>query len=125
MPGASVARRRPGLEILVHLDGDGQSSQRASTEDRDANFHILWPGPQAVPEEAPRSGLVCATDPSAKFRAPPHPECSLMSDRRGFRLDLPVYALLAAGFLSALSVFSYDPADPPATAIYPPRQAPR
>jgi S-DNA-T family DNA segregation ATPase FtsK/SpoIIIE len=43
-----------------------------------------------------------------------------MPDRRSLRLDLFVCALFIVGLLVALSVFSYDPADPPAMSIYPP-----
>ena len=43
-----------------------------------------------------------------------------MPDRRSLRLDLSVCALFIVGLLVALSVFSYDAADPPATSVYPP-----
>jgi S-DNA-T family DNA segregation ATPase FtsK/SpoIIIE len=42
-----------------------------------------------------------------------------MADRRSFQLDLLAGGLLVAGLLAALSVFSYEPADPPAVAVYP------
>src|SRR5437588_4299987 len=41
-----------------------------------------------------------------------------------WRLDLAALVLLLAGLLVALSVFSYDPADPPAPAVYPARLRP-
>ena len=47
-----------------------------------------------------------------------------MSDRQTSRLDLAAVALLLAGLLVALCVFSYDPADPPGTSVYPPRERP-
>src|SRR5437660_1046810 len=43
-----------------------------------------------------------------------------MADRRSLRLDLAIFVLFFAGLLVAISVFSYDPADPPSTAVYPP-----
>ena len=43
-----------------------------------------------------------------------------MPDRRSLRLDLFVCALFIVGLLVALSVFSYDAADPPSTSVYPP-----
>jgi S-DNA-T family DNA segregation ATPase FtsK/SpoIIIE len=42
-----------------------------------------------------------------------------VADRRAFPLDLVACALLLAGLLVALSVFSYDAADPPGTSVYP------
>jgi DNA segregation ATPase FtsK/SpoIIIE, S-DNA-T family len=42
-----------------------------------------------------------------------------MPDRRSMRVDLFVCALFIVGLLVALSVFSYDAADPPSTSIYP------
>ena len=44
-----------------------------------------------------------------------------MADRRS-RLDFAAYGLLVAGLVVALSVFSYDPADPPGGAVYPPHE---
>jgi S-DNA-T family DNA segregation ATPase FtsK/SpoIIIE len=44
--------------------------------------------------------------------------------RPRWRLDLTATVLLLAGLLAALAVFSYDPADPPSTAIYPPNERP-
>jgi S-DNA-T family DNA segregation ATPase FtsK/SpoIIIE len=44
--------------------------------------------------------------------------------RRFSRLDLMAGGLLLAGLLAALSVFSYDPADGPNPAIYPPHSSP-
>jgi S-DNA-T family DNA segregation ATPase FtsK/SpoIIIE len=38
---------------------------------------------------------------------------------RGWKLDLVACGLLLGGLLVALSLFSYDPADPPGTRIYP------
>src|SRR5205823_3068470 len=45
--------------------------------------------------------------------------------RRGLKFDLAVSTLLLAGLLVALSVFSYDPADPPGTSVYPVNLSPR
>jgi S-DNA-T family DNA segregation ATPase FtsK/SpoIIIE len=42
-----------------------------------------------------------------------------MPDRRRLRLDLIACGLLFAGLLVALSVFSFDPADPPGTSVHP------
>jgi S-DNA-T family DNA segregation ATPase FtsK/SpoIIIE len=39
--------------------------------------------------------------------------------RRSLRIDLAAFALLAAGLLVSVSVFSYDPADPPGATVYP------
>jgi S-DNA-T family DNA segregation ATPase FtsK/SpoIIIE len=47
-----------------------------------------------------------------------------MANRRGWRLDLAAWGLLFIGLLAALSVFSYDAADPPSTSVFPPRRAP-
>ncbi|HXG10764.1 MAG TPA: DNA translocase FtsK [Gemmataceae bacterium] len=47
-----------------------------------------------------------------------------MTDRQHLRLDLAACTLLLAGLLVALCVFSYDPADPPGTTVYPPRPTP-
>jgi S-DNA-T family DNA segregation ATPase FtsK/SpoIIIE len=47
-----------------------------------------------------------------------------MADRRSFRPDLAAWGLLLAGLLVAGSVFSYDPADPPAATVFPPRPEP-
>ncbi|HEV3081047.1 MAG TPA: DNA translocase FtsK 4TM domain-containing protein [Gemmataceae bacterium] len=44
-----------------------------------------------------------------------------MADRRS-RLDFAAYGLLVAGLVVALSVFSYDPADPPGAAVFPPHE---
>jgi S-DNA-T family DNA segregation ATPase FtsK/SpoIIIE len=41
------------------------------------------------------------------------------------RLDIAAGTFLLLGFLAALSVFSYDPADPPSARIYPPHDKPR
>ena len=42
-----------------------------------------------------------------------------MLQRRGWRLDVAAFGLLCGGLLVALSLFSYDPADPPGTHVYP------
>ena len=44
--------------------------------------------------------------------------------RPRWRLDLAATLLLLAGLLVALAVFSYDPADPPGTAVFPPNERP-
>ena len=44
-----------------------------------------------------------------------------MIDRSRLKTDLLALALLAATVFVALSLFSYDPADPPAATVYPPR----
>lgn len=48
-----------------------------------------------------------------------------MSDlQRRFRLDLLAGGLFVAGLVIALSVFSYDPADPPAPTVFPAHETP-
>jgi S-DNA-T family DNA segregation ATPase FtsK/SpoIIIE len=42
-----------------------------------------------------------------------------MSDRRAMHLDWVAAGLLVCGLVVALSILSYDPADPPGSAIYP------
>jgi S-DNA-T family DNA segregation ATPase FtsK/SpoIIIE len=44
-----------------------------------------------------------------------------MLDRSRLKTDLLALALLAATVVVSLSLFSYDPADPPAATVYPPR----
>ncbi|MBS0261538.1 MAG: DNA translocase FtsK [Planctomycetes bacterium] len=46
-----------------------------------------------------------------------------MHDRHRLKTDLLALGLLAATFFVALSLLSHDPADPPSTAVYPPRAA--
>src|ERR1700704_374664 len=47
-----------------------------------------------------------------------------MPDRRRLHLDLAATALLLAGLLVALSVFSHDPADPPSATVHPAHEVP-
>jgi S-DNA-T family DNA segregation ATPase FtsK/SpoIIIE len=44
--------------------------------------------------------------------------------KRCLRADLVACGLLCAGFLVALSIFSFDPADPPGNTIHPPNNTP-
>jgi S-DNA-T family DNA segregation ATPase FtsK/SpoIIIE len=44
-----------------------------------------------------------------------------MHDRHRLKTDILAMGLLAATIFVALSLFSHDPADPPSTAVYPPR----
>src|SRR5262245_25805455 len=44
---------------------------------------------------------------------------SFQPDQRLFRCDFVAIGLLLAGLLVALSVFSYQPADPPGSLVYP------
>src|SRR5438874_3423545 len=45
--------------------------------------------------------------------------------KRPLRTDLVACGLLFAGLLVALSIFSFDPADPPGNTVYPPRDVAR
>ncbi len=47
-----------------------------------------------------------------------------MKKPRRSRLDIAAGGLLLLGFLVGLSVFSYDPADPPGNRIFPPNAQP-
>src|SRR5258708_31041392 len=47
-----------------------------------------------------------------------------MNDRHRLKTDLLALGLLAATVFVALSLFSHDPADPPAATIYPARTSP-
>src|SRR5665213_278668 len=49
---------------------------------------------------------------------------SIMNDRHRLKTDLFALGLLAATVFVALSLFSHDPADPPAATVYPARTSP-
>ena len=47
-----------------------------------------------------------------------------MPSRRVYRFDLAALSLLLLGLVVAVSVFSYDPADPPGATVFPPNATP-
>lgn len=50
-----------------------------------------------------------------------HPQNHTMLDQRNSKLDLAALALLALTVFLSIALFTYDPADPPSSLVYPPQ----